>query len=37
MSLYVTRWNELAAVKKELAGRDWIYGTSGNLSIKVSN
>lgn len=37
MSLYVTRWNELAAVKKELAGRDWFYGTSGNLSIKVSN
>jgi methylthioribulose-1-phosphate dehydratase len=37
MSLYVTRWNELAAVKKELAGRDWFYGTSGNLSIKVSS
>lgn len=37
MSNYFTRWNELAAVKKELAERDWFYGTSGNLSIKVTN
>ncbi|MFC0189169.1 methylthioribulose 1-phosphate dehydratase [Fictibacillus aquaticus] len=31
------RWSELADVKDELAARDWFPGTSGNLSIKVSN
>ncbi|UYO36693.1 methylthioribulose 1-phosphate dehydratase [Bacillus zhangzhouensis] len=30
------RWQELADVKRELAQRDWFFGTSGNLSIKVS-
>ncbi|QKS69880.1 methylthioribulose 1-phosphate dehydratase [Paenalkalicoccus suaedae] len=30
------RWDELAAVKDELAERDWFPGTSGNLSIKVT-
>ncbi len=37
MSNYFSRWSELSAIKKELAERDWFYGTSGNLSIKVSN
>ncbi|WP_078381301.1 methylthioribulose 1-phosphate dehydratase [Sutcliffiella halmapala] len=37
MSVFLTRWNELADVKEELASRDWFYGTSGNLSIKVSD
>ncbi len=37
MSNILTRWNELADVKDELAGRDWFFGTSGNLSIKVSD
>nr|WP_220184973.1 MULTISPECIES: methylthioribulose 1-phosphate dehydratase [unclassified Thermoactinomyces] len=31
------RWNELAEIKDELAARDWFPGTSGNLSIKVSD
>lgn len=31
------RWQELADVKRELAQRDWFFGTSGNLSIKVSD
>lgn len=31
------RWNELADVKDELASRNWFPGTSGNLSIKVSD
>ncbi|MFS0654368.1 methylthioribulose 1-phosphate dehydratase [Bacillus sp. 179-C3.3 HS] len=31
------RWQELAEVKRELAQRDWFFGTSGNLSIKVSD
>ncbi len=35
MSAYIKSWNELSAVKAELAERDWFYGTSGNLSIKV--
>ena len=35
MKLLTTRWNELADVKDELAARDWFFGTSGNLSIKV--
>ncbi|WP_100407046.1 methylthioribulose 1-phosphate dehydratase [Bacillus solitudinis] len=30
------RWNELADIKDELAARDWFPGTSGNLSMKVS-
>ncbi len=30
------KWDELAAIKDELAERDWFPGTSGNLSIKVS-
>jgi methylthioribulose-1-phosphate dehydratase len=37
MSIVVQRWNELADVKDELAGRDWFFGTSGNLSIRVSH
>ena len=37
MSILLNRWNELADVKDELAGRDWFYGTSGNLSIKVGD
>ncbi|MBM7704764.1 methylthioribulose 1-phosphate dehydratase [Metabacillus iocasae] len=37
MSILVQRWNELADVKDELAGRDWFFGTSGNLSIRVSH
>ncbi|MDQ0207976.1 methylthioribulose 1-phosphate dehydratase [Alkalicoccobacillus murimartini] len=32
-----TLWNELADIKDELAARDWFPGTSGNLSIKVSD
>ncbi|MET3503978.1 methylthioribulose 1-phosphate dehydratase [Halalkalibacter oceani] len=31
------KWNELADIKDELAARDWFPGTSGNLSIKVSD
>ncbi|MGM0836666.1 MAG: methylthioribulose 1-phosphate dehydratase [Bacillota bacterium] len=37
MSKQNARWNELADVKEELAGRDWFFGTSGNLSIKVTD
>lgn len=37
MSQYATKWTELSEVKEELAARDWFYGTSGNLSIKVSD
>ncbi|WP_028775418.1 methylthioribulose 1-phosphate dehydratase [Shimazuella kribbensis] len=37
MSLIQTRWEELASIKAELARRDWFMGTSGNLSIKVSD
>ncbi|SFI83682.1 methylthioribulose 1-phosphate dehydratase [Thermoflavimicrobium dichotomicum] len=36
MSVLEERWNELAEIKDELAARDWFPGTSGNLSIKVS-
>ncbi|WP_096154944.1 MULTISPECIES: methylthioribulose 1-phosphate dehydratase [Bacillus] len=36
MSTYIKKWHELADVKDELAARDWFFGTSGNLSIKVS-
>ncbi|MBA4542689.1 MULTISPECIES: methylthioribulose 1-phosphate dehydratase [Thermoactinomyces] len=37
MSNLLKRWNELAEIKDELAARDWFPGTSGNLSIKVSD
>jgi methylthioribulose-1-phosphate dehydratase len=37
MGNYLAKWNELSEVKRELAGRDWFYGTSGNLSIKVDS
>lgn len=37
MSIFVTRVNELAHIKDELAARDWFMGTSGNLAIKVLN
>ena len=30
----IKAWNELAAIKAELAERDWFMGTSGNLSIR---
>lgn len=36
MSAIVSRWNELADIKDQLAARDWFMGTSGNLAIKVS-
>ncbi|MBM7659648.1 methylthioribulose-1-phosphate dehydratase [Bacillus mesophilus] len=36
MSAIQERWNELADIKDELAWRDWFPGTSGNLSIKVT-
>ncbi|MGX1900095.1 methylthioribulose 1-phosphate dehydratase [Thermolongibacillus altinsuensis] len=37
MSVLIKKWEELAAVKEELAQRDWFFATSGNLSIKVTN
>jgi methylthioribulose-1-phosphate dehydratase len=37
MSVWMKKWEELAAVKEELAQRDWFFATSGNLSIKVTN
>jgi methylthioribulose-1-phosphate dehydratase len=37
VSNLLKRWNELAEIKDELAARDWFPGTSGNLSIKVSD
>ncbi|TYS13777.1 methylthioribulose 1-phosphate dehydratase [Rossellomorea vietnamensis] len=37
MGNYLAKWNELSEVKRELAERDWFYGTSGNLSIKVDS
>lgn len=37
MSQFLKKWTELSEVKEELAGRDWFFGTSGNLSIKVSD
>ncbi|WP_113927800.1 methylthioribulose 1-phosphate dehydratase [Bacillus sp. P14.5] len=37
MGNYLAKWNELSDVKSELAERDWFYGTSGNLSIKVDS
>ncbi|MEK5443595.1 MULTISPECIES: methylthioribulose 1-phosphate dehydratase [unclassified Fredinandcohnia] len=35
--LRIKQWTELADIKDELAARDWFMGTSGNLSIKVSD
>ncbi|WP_077214358.1 methylthioribulose 1-phosphate dehydratase [Bacillus dakarensis] len=37
MSVVVSRVNELADIKAELAERDWFMGTSGNLAIKVQD
>ncbi|MXQ53718.1 methylthioribulose 1-phosphate dehydratase [Shimazuella alba] len=37
MSLFQSRWEELASIKAELACRDWFPGTSGNLSIKLND
>ncbi|MCA1029416.1 methylthioribulose 1-phosphate dehydratase [Bacillus timonensis] len=37
MSHFLKKWNELADIKEELATRDWFFGTSGNVSIKVSD
>lgn len=37
MSQFLEKWSELSDVKEELAVRDWFFGTSGNLSIKVSD
>lgn len=37
MQSYSKEWNELADIKDELAERDWFFGTSGNLSIKVKD
>jgi len=37
MSTLVKKWGELADIKEELAKRDWFFGTSGNLSIKVAD
>jgi methylthioribulose-1-phosphate dehydratase len=37
MSLFQSRWEELASIKAELARRDWFPGTSGNLSIKLND
>ncbi|WP_044642732.1 methylthioribulose 1-phosphate dehydratase [Risungbinella massiliensis] len=37
MSLVEERWVELAEIKDDLARRHWFPGTSGNLSIKVSD
>ncbi|RAS72189.1 methylthioribulose 1-phosphate dehydratase [Priestia endophytica] len=36
MSEYEEKWLELADIKDELAERDWFFGTSGNLSIRVT-
>ena len=36
MSGYKEKWFELADIKDELAERDWFFGTSGNLSIRVT-
>ena len=37
MTHYKAEWEALADVKDELARRDWFPGTSGNLSIKVTD
>lgn len=34
---YSERWEELAELKDQFAVRDWFMGTSGNISIRVSN
>jgi methylthioribulose-1-phosphate dehydratase len=36
MSFIQEKWDQLADIKEELAGRDWFMGTSGNLAIKVA-
>jgi methylthioribulose-1-phosphate dehydratase len=36
MSQIQEKWDQLADIKDELAGRDWFMGTSGNLAIKVA-
>jgi methylthioribulose-1-phosphate dehydratase len=36
MSRITEKWKELAEIKEELAQRDWFPGTSGNLSIRVT-
>lgn len=37
MNTITEKWMELADIKDELSIRDWFMGTSGNLSIKVSD
>ncbi|WP_088067927.1 methylthioribulose 1-phosphate dehydratase [Gottfriedia luciferensis] len=37
MSLFLEQWKKLANIKCDLAKRDWFYGTSGNLSMKISD
>ncbi|WP_163102158.1 methylthioribulose 1-phosphate dehydratase [Peribacillus alkalitolerans] len=37
MTNYQNQWDELADIKDELSGRDWFFGTSGNLSIRVGD
>lgn len=37
MKSYQSEWEELADIKRELAGRDWFMGTSGNLAIRVES
>ncbi|WP_108670185.1 methylthioribulose 1-phosphate dehydratase [Peribacillus acanthi] len=37
MNNYQKQWDELADIKDELSGRDWFFGTSGNLSIRVGD
>jgi methylthioribulose-1-phosphate dehydratase len=37
LTIHEERWNELADVKDELAAKDWFPGTSGNVSIKVTD
>lgn len=37
MSLLQKRLEELSSIKRELAARHWFPGTSGNLSIKVTD
>jgi methylthioribulose-1-phosphate dehydratase len=36
MARIAEKWKELAEIKAELAARDWFPGTSGNLSIRVT-
>lgn len=37
MSLFLEQWKKIADIKCDLAKRDWFYGTSGNLSMKISD